>query len=71
MSSKMDFQDYKRLTLEEKEFFMFDKLCKLDDLDTNYAGKWVEKVITATMGVIGIGFIGSILYWLGWHNPNS
>lgn len=73
-SSKMDFQDYKKLTEEERELFIFGQLCKLDafeNLETRFAAKWVESAMKGSISVIVLGFIATLFSLIGWHMPNQ
>lgn len=36
--------------------------------DDKYSSKWTEKVWLVVFSTIGLGFIGGILYLLGWGN---
>jgi hypothetical protein len=64
----MSFQDFKRLTAEEREFFIFDSLCqvgsiasKLDSMDERYSSKWVERGAKALAYTVGTAIIVAVL----------
>lgn len=60
----MSFQEYKQLTPEEREFFVFQQLAKIDQLDTisdRFASKWVEKAAIGMSIFILLGFLASLM----------
>ena len=72
----MDFQNYKQLTTDERDFFVFSQLCKIDDIsrvldgeDQKYAGKWVEVAVKGTITTLVGGliwlFFGLISHFTG------
>lgn len=74
--NKLSFDDYQRLTPDQREFFTFDQLSKIDGIYTRlaegeklFAGKWVETAVKTFIYVIVVGFVGSLLFLLGWHTP--
>lgn len=76
INPQIDFQGYKRLTEDEKQFFIFDKLCKidgiadsLDRLGEKYASKWVENGIKFVLGAVMSSAIAMLIWLTGTHNP--
>lgn len=64
----IDFQAYKKLTEEERDYFVFDNLCKisklcdqLDALDGKYANKWVETTMKWAGYLTGASVITALL----------
>lgn len=72
--NKMSFQDFKQLTDEERDFFVFDQLGKLDVLDKlqeQFAAKWVEKGIVGAIALVLTSIGGGIMWMLGIHGSNT
>lgn len=71
LSNRIDFQSYKKLTVDERDFFIFDTLCRIDErtatIDSRFAAKWVETVMKSGIGVTLIGVLGAILAMAGIH----
>ena len=66
------FEEYQRLTDEQKEFYHFDQLSKIDalynkinllhsGLDDKYSRKWVEKSVIYFFTMILIAFAGLVI----------
>jgi hypothetical protein len=55
------FEQYKNLTEEQKQFYLFEKLSKLDTLDTRFASKWVERVMFGFLTLVGVAFAGALI----------
>lgn len=67
-SQRMSFEQYQRLSPDQKEFFTFDKLCKiddvckrLDDLENKFAAKWVQNVMTWLAYILGGSVVTALL----------
>ena len=75
ISGRTTFRDFKRLNQDERDYFVFsqlEKLNALDGLDARFAGKWVEVAIRTGIYIVFTGIIGSILWVLGVrHWPSS
>lgn len=71
ISNRMDFSSYKKLTTDERDFFIFDTLCRIDErtgaIDTRFASKWVETVMKSGIGVTLVGVLGAVLATIGIH----
>lgn len=52
------FDAYKRLTPEEREFFIFSQMCKIDSMDQRFASKWVETGLKS----VGTTLVGTLVY---------
>lgn len=78
ISNKMDFQDYKKLSPEERDYFIFDMLCNVyertKDMDSRFAGKWMEtalKWFATALGTVGLGAAATVLAaHFGGNNTN-
>jgi hypothetical protein len=75
---QMNFQDYKKLSQEERDFFLFDKMCKIDDiadkmpaLDKKFASKWVETGAKALVGIVLVTVVGAMLALVISKGPQS
>ena len=55
------FEDFKKLTKEEREFYIFTQLSKLDHLDKKYAGKRVEVVVYGFITLLLVAFGGALI----------
>ena len=55
------FEDFKKLSTEEREFYIFTQLSKLDNLDKKYAGKRVEVVVYGFIAIILVAFGGALI----------
>lgn len=55
------FEDFKKLTKEEREFYIFTQLSKLDHLDKKYAGKRVEIVVYGFISLVLLAFGGALV----------
>ena len=75
LNNKMDFQSYKKLNADERDYFIFDTLCRIDDrtasLDQRFAGKWVEQGVKAFASLTLLGVLGAILATVGIHIKGS
>jgi hypothetical protein len=69
--NRMSFQDYKQLTEEERQFYLYDKLCNFDDLEEKFAAKWVEKGIVGAIVLVLTSIGGGIMWLLGIHGSNT
>lgn len=71
ITNRMDFQSYKKLTPDEREYFMFDTLCRIDSrtvaLDERFAAKWTEKVMKNGLAVTLLGVLAAVLAQVGIH----
>lgn len=74
MDGRFDYQQYKLLSEEEKELFMFSRLCRIDDIldaledgKKNFASKWVEHAMTTVIALVASGLIGLGFNALGSH----
>jgi hypothetical protein len=71
INNTMNFQDFKRLSQDEREYFVFDTLCRVDArtaaIDRRFALKWVERVMQSGMAITLIGVLGAILAQVGIH----
>lgn len=71
----MDFQSYKRLTADERDYFLFDTLCRVDErtasLNDRFAGKWVETAFKAVASVTLLGVLAAVLSTVGIHIKGS
>lgn len=54
-------EEFKALDQPTRDYFIYSKLKKLDDLDSVYASKWVEKVIVWTGSIMGSALILGIM----------
>lgn len=55
------FDQYKHLSKDQKDFYTFEQLSKLDGLDKKYAGKRVEVIVYGFVTLILIGFVGALV----------
>jgi len=66
------FEAYNLLTSEQKEFYHFEQLSKIDGLyvrmdilheglDDKYSKKWVEKITIVFLGMILLAFAGIVI----------
>lgn len=74
MTARMNFEEYKRLTPDERELFLFQQLCKVDDIcisldgqPKKYAAKWVEHAMKTGIGSLVVGIAGVFFTILGNH----
>ena len=74
----MQFVDFQNLKPEQKEFYSFEQLSKIDaliermdNLGTKYANKWVERAMTGFIVLILLGFFGTIFALIGWHETQN
>jgi len=69
LDNRMSFQDFKRLTVDERDYFIFDTLCRVDSrtaaFESKYAKAWVETVMKAMLGLTLTGVLGAILATVG------
>lgn len=68
MENRMTFQDYKKLTPEERDYYIFDNICKigavcdnLEKMDEKYASKWVQNVMTWLGYLTGASVVAALL----------
>ena len=57
----ISFQEYKKLTSEEKDYHIYAKLSILHDLDKRFASKWVERAAVLGGSTILITVLGAIV----------
>ena len=55
------FDQYKRLSKDQKDFYTFEQLSKLDGLDKKYASKRVEVIVYGFVTLILVGFVGALV----------
>ena len=62
------FDDYMKLTNEQKEFYTFEQLSKIDvlivkikDFDKKYSRKWVEKCVIGFIVMILVAFATAVI----------
>ena len=71
LSNRMDFKDFKRLTTDERDFFIFDTLCRVDQrtaaLDNKYSKAWVETTMKGLIGLTLTGVVATVLATIGIH----
>ena len=74
----MQFVDFQNLKPEQKEFYSFEQLSKIDALiermdnvGTKYANKWVERAMSGLIVAILLGFLGSLFILIGWHETQN
>jgi hypothetical protein len=71
-SDDVSFQDFKKFSPDERDFFIFNQLQKLDTLDgldDRFSGKWVEKGVRVAIYGILASIGGAILWMIGIHKP--
>lgn len=68
------FDEYKRLTQEEREFFIFQRICKIDDIcdslesgQSKFAAKWVEHAMMSVVALVASGLVGLGFTYVGNH----
>lgn len=54
-------EEFKALDQPTRDYFIYSKLKKLDDLDNVYASKWVEKVVVWAGSIMGSAILLSII----------
>lgn len=66
------FAEYKRLTDEERQIFLYQQLSKIDDLKDEieqmtkrFADKKVEKIVYGMIGLIAVWFLQQIFEFIG------
>lgn len=64
----MRYEEYKQLSPDQKEFWMFERLEKLDYLDKRFASKWVEHVVKTLGGLTIAGVFSALLALVVRHN---
>lgn len=74
----MQFVDFQNLKPEQKEFYSFEQLSKIDalierfdNLGSRYANKWVESAMTGFIVLILLAFFGTIFALIGWKTTSS
>lgn len=71
LDNRMDFQGFKRLTVDERDYFIFDTLSRIDKrtavLDSKFSQKWVEQTMKGLIGITLTGVVATILATIGIH----
>ena len=71
LDNRMTFQDFKKLTTDERDYFIFDTLCRVDTrtaaLDTKYSKAWVETTMKGLIGITLTGVVATVLATIGIH----
>lgn len=69
LNNKMDFAAFKNLSAEERDYFIFDTLSRIDErtagIQSRYASKWVETVMKSAAAVTLMGIFAAILAQVG------
>ena len=69
LDNRMSFQDFKRLTVDERDYFIFDTLCRVDSrtaaIENKYAKAWVETVMKGFVGLTLTGVVATLLTTIG------
>lgn len=55
------FNEFKRLSKDQRDFYVYEQLSKLDHLDKRYAGKRVEVLVYGFVAIILVGFVGTLV----------
>lgn len=59
------FEEYKKLSSEEKDYYIYSTLLNVEKLhtrlDKRYASKMVEHLVFAFIGIILVGFVGALV----------
>lgn len=73
LDNHMTFQNFKSLTDEERLYFIFDTLCRVDNrtaaFEEKYAKAWVETTMKGLVGLTLTSVVISILAFIGLHTP--
>ena len=70
--AKMSFQEYQRLTEGQRQFYMFEQLCRIDevcdavhsieeDISSRFAAKWVEWLAKGQITIVLTGFLVALM----------
>lgn len=61
----INYSEYKNLKADEKNLFQFEAFQKMHNLydlmNKKYAKKWVEKVMVAILGTVGLAVLGAVI----------
>ena len=71
LDNRMTFQDFKKLTVDERDYFIFDTLCRVDQrtavASEKYARAWVESTMKGLIGLTLTGVLAAVLATIGIH----
>lgn len=71
LDNHITFQSFKGLTDDERLYFIFDTLCRVDNrtaaFEAKYSQKWVEQTMKGLMAITLTGVVATILATIGIH----
>lgn len=77
-NNQVSFQEFKMFSPEEKDFFVFTQLSKVDDIykklelgERRFAGKWVEKAMKLVITLVVLAVIVAVLAKIGLQPPTE
>ena len=56
-----NFEDYKKLSADQKEFWQFEQLLKISTFESRFAAKWVEKVAIRGGSIVLLGVLVAVI----------